>query len=66
MKISTRSIKHIMSVELLTQADLAEKAGVSRATINTALLKGACSTLTIKKIAKALGVEPVVILESEE
>lgn len=66
MQVSTRNIKFLMGSKLLTQGELAELAKVSRATINTALLKGSCSTQTAGKIAKALGVDPVEIIEMEE
>ena len=66
MQVSTRNIKFLMGSKLLTQGELAELAKVSRATINMALLKGSCSTQTAGKIAKALGVDPVEIIEMEE
>ena len=50
----------------MTQEKLAKAAEVSRATINTALLKGSCSVRTAGKIAKALGVDPAEIIEMEE
>jgi DNA-binding XRE family transcriptional regulator len=55
-----------MGTNLMTQGKLADVAGVSRATINTALLKGSCSTQTAGKIAKALGVDPADIIEKED
>lgn len=66
MKISTRKIQSMMGAALMTQEKLAKAAGVSRATVNTALLKGSCSTQTAGKIAKALGVDPVEIIEMED
>lgn len=66
MKISKRRISALMSRKLLTQCALAEMANVSRATINTALLKGSCSMLTLGKMAKALGVDPAEIIEMED
>ena len=54
-----------MSINLITQLTLAELAGVSRATINSALLKGSCSIKTVNGIADALAVEPVEIIEEE-
>lgn len=65
MKISTRKILSMMGAALMTQEKLAKAAEVSRATINTALLKGSCSTQTAGKIAKALGVDPAEIIEME-
>lgn len=65
MKISAEKIKHLMGAMLITQSELANKANVSRSTINATLLKGTCSTQTAGKIAIALGVEPVDIIETE-
>lgn len=66
MKISKRKITALMGANLMTQIRLAEVSGVSRATINTALLKGSCSIQTAGKIAKALGVDPIEIIEVED
>lgn len=66
MVISVRKVRGLMGANLMTQIVLAKKAGVSRATINNALLKGSCSTQTVGKIAKALGVDPADIIEMEE
>ena len=65
MKISSRKIIALMGSALMTQEKLAKAAGVSRATVNTTLLKGSCSTQTAGKIAKALGVDPAEIIEIE-
>lgn len=65
MKISARKILSMMGANLMTQERLAKAAGVSRTTVNTALLKGSCSTQTVGKIAKALGVDPAEIIEME-
>lgn len=65
MKISSRKIIALMGSALMTQEKLAKAAGVSRATVNTTLLKGSCSTQTAGKIAKALGVDPAEIIEME-
>ena len=66
MKVSKRKIVHLMGVNLMTQAGLAKAADVSRATINATLGKGSCSPETAGKIAKALDVAPVDIIETEE
>lgn len=55
-----------MGAKLMTQVSLAKAAGVSRVTVNSALLKGSCSPETAGKIAEALGVDPVDIIETEE
>ena len=65
MQISKRKISALMNANLMTQLTLAKKAGVSRVTINSTLLKGSCSTETAGKIAKALGVDPIDIIDQE-
>lgn len=47
----------------MTQKQLAEKAGVSRVTINGVKSGKGCSAETAKKIAKALDVDVTEILE---
>ncbi len=65
MRISIKKVKAIMGTQLMTQQALAEVAGVSRATINSTLLKGSCSAQTARKIARALDVSPADIIEQE-
>ena len=65
MKISATKIKHLMGIKLMTQTQLADAAMVSRATINSTLLKGSCSIQTVSKIAKVLGVDPAEIIKKE-
>lgn len=65
MKVNSNRIAKLMGRNLMTQLVLAEVAGVSRATINSTLLKGSCSIQTAGKIAKALGVDPADIIEEE-
>ena len=43
MKISSKKVKGLMGVRLMTQQALADVTGVSRTTINTTLLKGSCN-----------------------
>ena len=66
MKIKSMKIKIAMVERQLTQQALADAAGVTRATLSGALMKGSCSTTTAVKLAKALGVDPEVIMETEE
>ena len=48
----------------MTQAELADKAGLSRASVNKLLKHGRKPTLpTLGKIAKALGVKPSELLD---
>ena len=66
MKISKRKILSMMGAKLMNQEQLAQAAGVSRATVNASLLKGSCSTQTTGKIPKALGVDPAELIEMED
>lgn len=58
MYIDTNTIRYHMSLQFMTQLDLAETAGIAQSTISTALSKGRCSTGTAKKIAAALKIDP--------
>lgn len=66
MKINANKIRLLQGEKDITQGTLADLAGVSRATVNGTLLKGSCSIGTAVKIAKALGVDPVDIIETED
>lgn len=55
-------VSELMHLEM-TQKQLAEKAGVSRATINYVKAGKSCSDEVGRKIAKALGVDVTEILE---
>lgn len=66
MNINSKKIKGFMCANLMTQAQLAKAAEVSRTTVNNSLLKGSCNAKTACKIAKALGVDPADIMEMEE
>lgn len=67
MKLNTLRIKHILLDKSMSRAELAEKAGVSYQRV-CSYLTGYCrpSLNTLGKIAKALNVNPVEIIEMEE
>ena len=67
MKLNTLRIKHILLDKSMSRAELAEKAGVSYQRVFS-YLTGYCrpSLNTLGKIAKALDVNPVEIIEMEE
>lgn len=67
MKLNTLRIKHILLDKSMSRAELAEKAGVSYQRV-CSYLTGYCrpSLNTLGKIAKALDVNPVEIIEMEE
>ena len=50
----------------LSTKEVAKKAGIPRATIDTCLNRGSASVATIGKIARALGVDVLDILEDEK
>ena len=52
-----------LTTELMTQKQLAEKAGISRVTVNGIKSGRSCSDEVGKKIAKALGVDVTEIIE---
>lgn len=66
MIVSKKKITALMGSNLMTQKNLAEKAGVCRMTICSTLIRDSCSTATAGKIAKALGVTPAEIIEMED
>ena len=58
-----RKLVNLMADKGLTQADLAEKAGISRTAVY-GVMKGRRPTLpTLGKIARALGVKPSELLD---
>ena len=59
---ATPSLRHLRTSRALTQAELAERAGVRRSTI--ARLEGGREARmhTLSRLAKALGVEPAELL----
>ena len=63
MRIDRKKLVLAMMDRDLTQKELAEKAGVSRATINFIKSGKSCYEVTAKKIADALGVKVTEILE---
>ena len=65
MEVSTKKIKIAMACLLMTQAQLAEKSGMTRQTISTTLTRGTCSTITAGKIAAALNLSPAEIIDTE-
>lgn len=63
MDISTPTVKALIDLDLSTQEEFAAKAGISRATLSTALTRGTASRSTVIKIAKALNVEPEELIK---
>ena len=64
MKIDSLKIRLLYSQRGITQAELAEEAGLSRAGLNILLRKGTCYPGSAYRIARALGVPPEEIIKS--
>ena len=57
MKLNIPAIKRLMAMQRLTQAKLADKAGLSRQSLNGILARGTSTVANAGKIADALGVD---------
>ena len=57
MKLNIPAIKRLMAMQRLTQAKLANKAGLSRQSLNGILSRGTSTVVNAGKIADALGVD---------
>lgn len=65
MRISGDLIKHALIDRDMRQKDLAEKAGITRATISSICGGKRCSETTARKIAEALGVTVDMLTETK-
>lgn len=63
MRINRKKLVLIMLDKDITQRELAENSGVSRATICSVKSGKSCSSETVQKIAKALDVDVTEIIE---
>ena len=63
MRLNKEKVSLIMSQQDLYQKDLAEKAKMSRGNLSTIINGKNCQPRTAYKIAKALGVDVIAILE---
>lgn len=63
MKVNRTKLAVAMAGKKLTQARLAELAGVSKATVSSAKNGKSCADITVVRIAKALGVDVTEIIE---
>lgn len=63
MRIDSNKVKLIQG--LMTQGELAEKAGISRQGLSTILSRGTCRPISLAKIASALDVEPKELFKEE-
>lgn len=62
MTINTTIIKLLLAELGMTQADLANKIGLSRQSVSTVLTRGTASPKTVGKLAAGLGVRPKDII----
>lgn len=65
MRISKEKIELLQAQKGIAQAKLAELSGISRQNLSTVKLRGTCRPETAGKLARALGVDPADIIESE-
>lgn len=66
MRLDRFKLTTLMMQKELTQKELAEKAGISRSTVNYIKSGKSCSVAVGNAIAKTLGVDVTEILEKEE
>lgn len=63
MKISVTRLQLLMAKNLLTQKELAAKAGISCQGLTSILSGRNCKPITIGRLSRALGVKPEQIIE---
>ena len=63
MRIDGKKIGLLMAKLLISQATLADKAGISRQSMSAVINGRNCRPELLGKISKALGVEPEEIIE---
>lgn len=66
MKISRKKLELAMARSCMTSSELPKAAGIPRPTVQNAVVGKSVRPATIGKIAKALGVDPVEIIEMED
>lgn len=66
MKANRKKIELAMARECLNIAELARKAQMPEPSVKNALYEHSVRPATIGRIARALGVDPVDIIETEE
>ena len=66
MKVDRVKLELAMARACLDCRELAEKAQIPRPTLNNAIVRKGIRPSTLGRIAKALGVDPLEIMEKEE
>lgn len=65
MHLDPEKLKYHRQVQALSQADLAERAGVRQATISDAERGKSVRLSTIRRLANALDVKPIELMSAE-
>lgn len=65
MLLDTTKIRILLAEGGYTQADLAKIIGISKQHLNTMLRRGSCAAFNLKRIADALGVQPIEIVKED-
>jgi DNA-binding Xre family transcriptional regulator len=63
MRLNTTKVRLLMAKQVINQASLAAKAGISRQTLSAVMNGRSCRPELLGKISRALGVEPEEIIE---
>ena len=66
MKISRKKLELAMARACMTSSELPKTAGIPSPTVQNAVVGKSVRPATVGKIAKALGVDPVEIIEMED
>lgn len=66
MKINTQKYELACARACMSSSDVARASGINRNTLNTFLRRNSGNPATVGKIAKALGVDVLDIIEQEE
>lgn len=66
MNVSAIKIESLLAMHGLTKTELSKKAGMSRQNVSTVIRRGTCEPRTAGKLATALGVDVLDIIETEE
>lgn len=65
MKLKKNKITALIAEQGLTNVELSKRSGISRQSISTIIRRGSCAPINGGKIAKALGVDVLEIMEEE-
>lgn len=63
VRLNTTKVRLFMAKQVINQASLAAKAGISRQTLSAVMNGRSCRPELLGKISRALGVEPEEIIE---